>query len=454
MFLTPPIAVVDEENHFFRALEVSEGNIYTDRLNDNGAYGDNLPENMVYYVYYNKGVALNLEAPDASTIKALGEQKPDYSKTREVVYNGSAAYSPVGYIPQGFGMLIAKSLGLANEMYLYLGRIFNLIAFIVITFFAIRLISIGKFILLTVGLLPTTLYQAASLSQDSLVMAGVFISFALAISLLAKKSIPSKKMIAAISLAITCVALTKYVYVLLIIPILLLWIIAVNRKARTRAAFIVAVILLLPSLFLTAWNLQLSAEVTSSASVLESSSKVISPESQLKFIFTQPLAYIESLANLFFFDPVSGDVIFKGIIGRYGWLGADRFASLVAVIIGFSAIYLSMMVDRQKRLKEESIFSSKNRIIYAGVLIISAIITILGITTALYLTFNSVGSSNILGVQGRYFIPIIPSVMTGLAFLNPLIVEKIRINRAIFLLYSILLFNIIYAAVVIAKVNY
>jgi hypothetical protein len=37
VFLIPPIAVVDEENHFFLALELSKGNLFTDKLPQNGA---------------------------------------------------------------------------------------------------------------------------------------------------------------------------------------------------------------------------------------------------------------------------------------------------------------------------------------------------------------------------------------------------------------------------------
>jgi uncharacterized membrane protein len=99
---------------------------------------------MVLYVYQNKGIGLELVPRHDPGTVALGRQKPDSSKLSEVVYNGSAAYSPAGYIPQIAGMFIARLANLNNEAYVYIGRILNLLLFVLVTFFAIRIIPIGK----------------------------------------------------------------------------------------------------------------------------------------------------------------------------------------------------------------------------------------------------------------------------------------------------------------------
>jgi uncharacterized membrane protein len=59
-----------------------------------------------------------------------------------------------------------------------------------------------------------------------------------------------------------------------------------------------------------------------------------------------------------------------------------------------------------------------------------ALIVILGVTLALYLSYTHVGSSQVLGVQGRYFIP--PLFFLAVAFSLGDVVNRIKYQKLIF----------------------
>lgn len=75
-----------------------------------------------------------------------------------------------GYLPQAFGILIAKLLDLNVIWMLWLGRIFNLICYACLTSLAIKITPKLKIHLLTVACIPITIYQAASVSIDSMII--------------------------------------------------------------------------------------------------------------------------------------------------------------------------------------------------------------------------------------------------------------------------------------------
>ena len=453
VFLTPPIAVVDEENHFFRAYELSQANLFTDRLNNGGAYGANIPENMAYFVYYNKGKAIGVGAPSDSSIWKVAKEKPNESITREVVYNGSAAYSPIGYIPQAVGMFIAGASNMNNEGYLYIGRLLNLIAFIAIVFLSIRIIPVGKYILFSVALIPTTLYQSASLSIDAILVASVLLAIAASVHLLLIKKV-KKRILLALLASLIAISLMKYIYMLLIIPILVYWVFRVDRSERLRSFALVFLLIILPLAALYLWNSSLPGDVLTPASVLDAGTKEISVSKQLAFILNNPLAYTSSVINLLFFDAVSADVIWRGMIGRFGWMGGNYFAPLLSMVLGILSLALAMLIDKTRFKKSVHSKSIKPGFTMSASFMMAAALTALGVITGLYVAFTSVGSSKILGVQGRYFIPIIPVFLLSLVFLKGSIVKLSNHMSGVALLYGMVIANLIYASLVIIKQFY
>ena len=75
-----------------------------------------------------------------------------------------------GYLPQAIGILIAKLLDLNVIWILWLGRICNLICYAGLVSYAIKKANCLKIPLLAVACIPISIYQAAFISIDSLII--------------------------------------------------------------------------------------------------------------------------------------------------------------------------------------------------------------------------------------------------------------------------------------------
>ena len=73
---------------------------------------------------------------------------------------------PVVYLPQALGISAARVLGLGYVPLVYLGRLFNLMFFVFLSALSVRLMPFKKEILMAVSALPMTLHLAGSLSYD------------------------------------------------------------------------------------------------------------------------------------------------------------------------------------------------------------------------------------------------------------------------------------------------
>lgn len=149
----------DEFQHFLRAAEISEGHVISKHYKG-GRVGRNLDANYQY---------IDTLKNYKTSFKEM-ELKKSSSKYEYGFWN-TALYSFTCYIPQTLGIFIGKLLNLPIYMYDYLGRLFNYICFLLITYMAIKISPIKKLTMFIVLLLPITIELATSLSPDSLIIA-------------------------------------------------------------------------------------------------------------------------------------------------------------------------------------------------------------------------------------------------------------------------------------------
>jgi uncharacterized membrane protein len=89
-----------------------------------------------------------------------------------------SSYPPASYIGSASGMFVGKLFNCSALMLLYIGRLVNLLIYVLCIYSAIKIIPIKKYVLLLFGLMPTTLFLGASLSADSLTIAVSFLIIA------------------------------------------------------------------------------------------------------------------------------------------------------------------------------------------------------------------------------------------------------------------------------------
>jgi uncharacterized membrane protein len=165
--ITPPFQVPDEPNHFYRCYQITRAEVFSKR--QDSLWGGELPRSLVYVVEDTAG-SPGYQPEAKSSLSAIidGFRRPLRPwKTMFVHFPNTAIYSPVPYIPQGLGILPGRLMGLPPLFLLYLGRLMNLGAAILLCAAAIRLTPVFREVFFLTAATPMFMYEAASLSADA-----------------------------------------------------------------------------------------------------------------------------------------------------------------------------------------------------------------------------------------------------------------------------------------------
>lgn len=402
LFLIPPFQVPDEYEHYYKAYDVSEGNIISDKLgNKAGIYvpksvkiaTDITYQKWMFYIKNGKKIDLKnlLNLPLKNDEKIF----IDISKYAVVTY------SPITYIAPALAMVAGKSINLSPLALMYLGRFANLMLYILLVFFTIKITPVFKWGFLVIALMPMTLFQAASISADSFTIGLSFLTIAifLKFALDENKHKINLNDILMLFLIFLMLGLAKVPYFLLISLFLMIPVYKFGNKKNM--IFIMATIFLFTLSVIGIWNFLVKG-------LYMPMDFGISIKDQLFYILYHPFGFIEAIKNTFIEYTASFPILNVG-----NWAFGNSllpkwiYSSYLVVIIGISLF-------EKNRLK----INFKQRFVMLGTFIL-----LLGsIVTLEYLTWTEVGLNIIRGLQGRYFIPILPLLF--LFFVN----RRLRMN--------------------------
>ena len=117
-------------------------------------------------------------------------EKPADTRAMEVVAMDAGRIVPrFVYLPSALGISLGRALGLSSLMTFTLGRMMNLLLYLLLTMLALFLIPYGKNMLALVMLLPITMQQAASVSYDAVLNSVLFLFIALCLRAAQKERI-------------------------------------------------------------------------------------------------------------------------------------------------------------------------------------------------------------------------------------------------------------------------
>lgn len=393
MLITPPFQVADEPAHFFRAFQISEGQLLPQKQSD--GIGGFLPESIASTVTIFDGLPFHADK----------EQKPEnifkllklpLNKDNKIFlhFPNTGVYSPVPYMPQISGMLIGRIFDLSPLKLMYLGRFFNLCIWALLLYLAIKVTPVHKWVFLLIGLTPMSVSQAASLSADGLTNGLAFLFIAVLLkSALDKDTVPDKKDIYILFILSLLLALSKQVYFIIIFLFLL---IPKERINSRNKVFVLLLISNITSIILWAFSIrELYRDIYIIYNRLVPGVSSISPGEQMQFILSNPFHYLGIIVGTFLQD---ARIYFDQYIGQLGWLNINLPEPLR--IVYFIAIMLIAFTDMPK---QQSV-SCRQKI----VILSTGLAAVVMIATSLYMTTNQVGRTFIGGIQGRYFIPISP----------------------------------------------
>ena len=171
IFFIPLCAQSDEPAHIFRTIQIANGEFISPI--EGNEYRSNVPKSIIDLVSVNtKGKTP--EYKRYSDIEEMKDIKFDKDETTKIrILSGS--YNPISYLPQTIGVKIGMMLNLNPYYFAMLGRITGLLITISMFSFAIYKLPSHKLLASIMLLSPVALSYAASFSADSMTLASIFI---------------------------------------------------------------------------------------------------------------------------------------------------------------------------------------------------------------------------------------------------------------------------------------
>jgi uncharacterized membrane protein len=398
VFLNPPCGTPDEPAHLLRAFRIAQGSFYQ-------AAAVKVPPLDRY-----------CQLCDDVGFSAIPTHLQPYLK--EFLQEGAparfdeevaSAYPPVPYLPSAIIFKLLSWFNPSLPAYLYLGRLATFLSSLLITWFAIRSIPAGKWIMTVLALMPMRMYQMASISADSVTTALAALWISLVVTLLLSKGEGLGRQLLLLVPTALLLAFSKPMY-----AFLLLLILAVPFKGYVRyatavkVAVILIVILAGVKLFSLASHYAVSYgykgqlvqaipghEGTSAAEMISDRSflEKVDEKAQAALLLREPSRIYSVL--------IKGYLKFGGFIARstidyMGWLNVRlpklAFACAVALLL--------LSIGMNENLAMSMRFRMVSLLIFVTMLVL--------IPIGLYLSWTPVGGDVFLGVGGRYFIPLMP----------------------------------------------
>ena len=303
-----------------------------------------------------------------------------------------------GYFPQVLGVSLGRILGLNGIQTGVFGRISALLLFAVLISYSLKIIP--KFfekVLFTISILPMTLQQVCSYNYDSVLFTACFFLFVYLLYLVYEKEKISKLDIALVTLSSIVIATIKFVY----LPILGLGLLIPREKFTLKNGKILVILMLVVlslgsylvvmkcnSLF---WNVH----VSDTSSLINYNTFTISQ------VIQHPIREIAIIIATF--QRFTADYISQMISGPLGWLEMNVPALQLS---GFLMMLFYSLFSVEKKSKTDQKVKLCSGLISMMIILI--------VILALQISWTPDNSMIVVGVQGRYFLPILPMVLLAM----------------------------------------
>ncbi|MDU4937991.1 MAG: DUF2142 domain-containing protein [Clostridium sp.] len=315
----------------------------------------------------------------------------NYVSGREFDYPGRfVKEAPYAYLASSIAITVGRILDLGQIPLLYLGRFFNLLVYIGIIYFAIKKVPFAKMIFFVAALTPLAVFQGASFSYDSPIIAITFLFTSYCLYVAFSKENVDKKDYFLLLLSAMALAPFKMVYVLicllgLIIPKKRF---TCNKKYYMYIGGVIFAIITMYLLVNLGGAIRVVTETQGESAFSTAASYTFSD------ILHQPIQFAKVLINSLRENFVS--FVLLSINGLY----------LINIhgILTYS-FFILLVLAALKQKDEEQYITTANKILMG--------IIIVGVILALYtvgFTWTPNGKTVIDGVQGRYLIPLFPLI--------------------------------------------
>lgn len=321
------------------------------------------------------------------------------------------------YIPQAIGITVARLLGLGQILTIYLGRLCNLLFFALCGWLAVRLAPFGKMAFLGTSLLPMTLELVGSLSYDGFAIGLGMLFTAYVLHLIYEKDKVGPKQWAILGLMLALLAPCKMVY----IPLAAMCFLISQEKFGSRKKFMTAAAIVAACMVVGV----LIVNLNKMTSYLGETEDVIewaggAAGYSFRVLLQSPLTAVKVIGYTLV-TRMAG-YIYGMIGGNLGWLEYEVDAVLILFLLAWTALTALAVREEhdsagtvtERAMNVDRVNSAVMPVPHRIVSLILCFGTVLATLLIMLLSWTPLGSPVVEGVQGRYFLPILPLVLIAL----------------------------------------
>lgn len=405
MIANPLGKVPDEDFHARKAMAISKGNFFS-HANEDGDAVD----------YLNTKVFELVTRTTSSYEEAINRLKAaETDEEIEMKYTTMALYAPICHLPQGIGMFLARVFGGGVSVQCYAARLANFAVAVFLIYNAIKLAPFKKNVVFFLAMLPITLNEIASMAADALAisMSLFFICYILHLKFDDTKKEITKKDIVLLAVSSVVVALCKIVYIPLV---LLLFILPKEKFGDLKKKNIVTISIIAGAILLNiVWLIYCSRFLVTFNPGVDSSL-------QVKYVLMHPITYILTMFRTL---NTYGQMFIVHLFGE----GLGSFNVQASVLFVFPCIVIAAMLffvnDEKDKVKID--LFTKLVCIFIFIVIVALIYT------SLYVQWTQAKKPIIMGVQARYFLPVL--LLTAIIFNNNKLIFTEKISYRYILLF-------------------
>lgn len=396
ILITPMGANNDEETYIARIFEMSLGHIMPNSFLGEGR---NYPAVLISDSYRQD---VNLWPVDGPTWMEQAKARINWNNRdfdSLLNYKTRAVYFPTLFIIQAPIMrIMGPRLDIPVVFIYYALRFSYLLIYLLLVYFALRIIPFGKWPLGVIAVAPMSLITAASISPDPIIFGVCFVFIAWILFLITQSyAFISKKHLIITCAIILAIGALKPNYIFLVF---LLFALPHKGFLKRRDIIVLSIVSLLGVGISLGWT-YLASQV-----IVNQLNSVTDTLPRLLSLFQEPQIFITLMAKT-----IAGNFItyLMQAIGASGY----SYWSLPKIIYFLYplAVILSFFIE-----KDKNTLSLRQKVI----ILLTGILNFIVIFLLFFVTITPLGSSTIIGLAGRYFVPFIPLFLLPFVFQKPL----------------------------------
>lgn len=412
LFFIPVLSGTDEPAHFYRAYQISEGEIISEY-----PYRTKIPSNLQDLSFNSIKNNYKLKKIFEPMSKELVEVT-----TKNATAPIATSYSPIQYVPQVLGILVSKLFNFGPILMVLTARFFSFTAWLFITYYAVKFFPYKKHFIIILLLSPAVLSLVSTSSGDtfSTALGFLFISYVLKLYD-EKRPITNNEKILLLLSAIGLTAF-KNVYGLILSILFILPKECFNNSKKSKIVNIF-IVLIIGLIICISWYILSNKGVPAS-----DNAAIIT--AQTDYIKEHPIKFFEIIIytcfnRMFYY-------LTNIVAGKEMCFGTPVISEVFCIAY-FLLLCLSYFYnDKLCKLK---VFS---KTLFLGIFLV----IFLGVNYVMYTGWTSiiygVKYPIVMGVQSRYFLLLIP-----LLSLIPKISNKINFKNEKFIFNSCIFLNCI-----------